>query len=104
MRDSIKHEQEARAIVFPDDRIAFMRLSWEAARQDVITFSDYANGNITIEKAMERIRLNNYLPSITKEQFLNEYRICGFDAVYNLKRQMELHHKPIHDFDDDSKE
>lgn len=81
--------QKIREQLFPKDRIAFYN-SQTAVREDIATFKYYAEGAITLQMACERIRKHNYLTRVTTEQFLNEYRICGYDKFYNLEKEEEF--------------
>ena len=81
--------QEIREQSFPKDRIAFYN-SQTAVSEDIATFKYYADGEITLQMACERIQKHNYLTRVTKEQFLNEYRICGYDKFYNLEKEEEF--------------
>lgn len=87
--DGMRFAQADRAQRWPKDRIAFLRHNADAARMDVQTFRDYQQGYITLEKAMAQIQMNNYLPEVTREQFLNEYRICGWDKAYNSEKLLQ---------------
>lgn len=74
-------EQELRLSYFPKDRIPFWS-SQTSASEDVKVFKDYHDGKITLGVAKERIARNNYLYTITDEQFFGEYHNLGWDNFY----------------------
>lgn len=76
--DHIRQIQARRAKLFPPDRIAFMSLNWERAHTDVSIFKSYAKKEIPLQIAIAAMERNNYV-SITEEQFLNEFRLLGYD-------------------------
>ena len=88
--DGIVEEQKVRVKKFPSDRIAF-RSSVDSAKKDASTFKSFSSGHLPISMAVECIRKNNHLPYVTEEQFLNEYRICGYDRLYNARHEREVH-------------
>lgn len=75
MKRKIWEKQAERQKNYPADRIAFTP---SAASFDCITFQKYKENRITLSQACKEIAANNFLESVTVEQFLNEYRICGY--------------------------
>lgn len=69
--------QKKRVNRYPANRIPFLGIE-SAADADKATFKAYRYGYISLTSACERIARSNYLPAVTEEQFLNEYRICGY--------------------------
>lgn len=98
--DHIRRVQAERAALFPKDRIAF-RHHPDSAMEDARIFLDYQKGRISLMLACLRIKHSNYLPEVTEEQFLNEYRICGYDLVYNLEKELESA-RNLHEEDNDA--
>lgn len=76
--DEIWYEQEARQKKYPPDRIAFIHA---AAANDSTVFQRFKEHRMTLLQAMDQIAKNNFLKKITEEQFMNEYRICGYTAT-----------------------
>lgn len=70
--------QKLRAAKFPKDRIAFVRGVEGIAYKDAAVFQRYKSGVTPLIIARLEIAKNNYLWDVTEEQFLNEYRICGY--------------------------
>lgn len=62
---------------YPNDRIPF-RKDMSVAVHDRKAFSSYSLGLITIENLCRKLAENNNLPSVTREQALNEWKICGW--------------------------
>ena len=89
MSVNYKQVQSERFTKFPDDRIAFLP-SESIAQKDASVFEMYSQGQISIGAAIEMIRKNNQLPVVTREQFLNEYRICGYDREFVQQKNKEL--------------
>ena len=79
--DELKDEQKIRATLFPRDRIAFVKGNFHKASEDAMTFWQYKIGKIPLIIARIRIADNNYLPEVTEEQFMNEYRLCGYEHL-----------------------
>ena len=84
--DQISEIQRIRMEKFPPDRIAFYS-SVDSAQRDASTFRSFSTGHLPISIAIEWIRRNNHLPYVTERQFLNEYRICGYDKFYNMEKE-----------------
>lgn len=74
-KDDIWFEQAERQKRYPKDRIAFIH---SAAQDDAYTFQRYKEKRITLDIARAEIARNNYLESVTEEQFLNEFKLCGY--------------------------
>lgn len=80
--DEIWYEQEARQKKYPKDRIAFIHA---AASNDAAVFQRFKDHRMTLLQAMDQIAKNNFLKSITEEQFMTEYRICGYTATQSAE-------------------
>lgn len=63
---------------YPIDRVAFVH-SESTAADDKETFRLYKQGQISLALACLRMAENNGLPFVTREQFLNEYEIIGWN-------------------------
>ncbi len=74
-KDDIWDEQAERQKRYPKDRIAFIH---SAAPYDAYTFQRYKEGRISLATARAEIARNNYLAEVTEEQFLNEFKQCGY--------------------------
>ena len=72
--------QEGRGGRFPSDRIPFLKGNERVANEDRHVFVLYKHGEISLAMACFRIANNNYLDNVTREQFLNEYKICGYEG------------------------
>lgn len=76
--DEIWDSQKLRAAKFPKDRIAFMRGVESIATKDAAVFQRYKSGVTPLFLARLEIAKNNYLWDVTEEQFLNEFKLCGY--------------------------
>lgn len=74
-KDEIWDEQAERQRHYPKDRIAFIH---SAAPYDAYTFQRYKEKRISLTTARAEIARNNYLAEVTEEQFLNEFKLCGY--------------------------
>ena len=77
MKKKVWLEQAARQEKFPKNRIAFYP-SENVASLDASIFQRYKEKRITLTVARNCIASNNFLEEVTEEQFMNEYRICGY--------------------------
>lgn len=83
--------QAKRSLRFPEDRIAF-RPGQTVAAADREVFQAYADRQITLKQAIFRMRNNNSLEEVTEEQFLNEFKICGYtrrDKYERVEEEMD---------------
>lgn len=75
---SIYEVQEERSLIFPPDRIAFLKNNDYVAKNDKAVFEEYRNKRITITEACRRIAFNNSLPEVSQNAFLNEFKTLGY--------------------------
>ena len=83
--------QAKRSLRFPEDRIAF-RPGQTVASADREVFQAYADRRMSLKQAIFHIRMNNSLEEVTEEQFLNEFKICGYtrrDKYERVKEEMD---------------
>lgn len=76
--NNIYDVQKERSLIFPPDRIAFLKNFDYVARMDKATFEAYRKKQITITEACRQIASNNNLPEVSQEAFLNEFRMLGY--------------------------
>ena len=76
--NNIYDVQKERSLIFPPDRIAFLKGSDYVAKNDKAVFEEYRNKQITITEACNRIAFNNNLPEVSQKAFLNEFKTLGY--------------------------
>lgn len=85
-----KPENSAKRIAkFPPDRIAFLPTN-TAAVGDKAVFAAYKQHKISIAMACRTVAENNNLPWVSREQFLNEFDICGWSHTMTEEEQETL--------------
>ncbi len=94
MSKKIEEAQKARQERFPHDRIAFYTSESIAAR-DACIFQKYKERSISLGMAMSSIASNNYLQNITEEQFMNEFKLCGYTTpvMQNIEQDIREYAK-----------
>lgn len=81
----VAYVQRQKQKKYPKDRIAFYGSCW-AVKLDKHCFEKYLRKEISLKHACLQMAINNYLPVVTPEQFLNELRICGYERENDKQR------------------